>query len=269
LFLGIGSYTWPWAVESYQQQKQGMIYILKILKQAALHDIHFVQLCDNLPLHELTAQERDMLKRTADENHIVIQAGTKRLTSDNLDRYISIAVQFKSPFIRMVIDDQGYHPEIEEIISMIKKALPSLKENNIILAIENHDRFSSAVLTQIIEETSAESIGICLDTANSLGAGEGIHEVVETLAPYAVNLHIKDIIIKRVSSKMGFAIEGAAAGQGILDIPWIVNELKKTGRCATATLESWSVKSDSFQGTVDKEHQGVETSIQYLKKILS
>ena len=136
------------------------------------------------------------------------------------------------------------------------------------LAIENHDRLSSAVLKQIIESTSAESVGICMDTANSLGAGEGIHEVMETLAPYTVNLHIKDIIIKRISNKMGFTIEGAAAGQGMLDIPWMVNELKKTGKCATATLESWSVKSGSIQSTVDKEHQVAETSIQYLKKIL-
>ena len=137
------------------------------------------------------------------------------------------------------------------------------------LAIENHDRFSSVSLEKIILETDPNLIGICIDTANSIGAGEGINEVLQTLGPYTVNLHLKDFMIKRVSHKMGFIVEGVAAGDGILDIPFIVGQLDKTGKCKTATLEVWSNPEDSIEATLLKEKQWVERSIHYLKKILA
>ena len=112
-------------------------------------------------------------------------------------------------------------------------------------------------------------MGICLDTANSLGAGEGISEVVQLLAPYTVNLHVKDILIKRVPHKMGFIVEGVAAGDGMIDILSVIQQLKQTGRCKTATLELWSNPATTMEETIAKEKKLVKKSIQYLKKIIA
>ncbi len=68
---------------------------------------------------------------------------------------------------------------------------------------------------------------------------------------------------------MGFTVEGCAAGKGMLNIPAIITKLKSYNRCKTVTLEVWSQPEATIEETVDREKQWVETSIEYLKNILS
>ena len=155
-----------------------------------------------------------------------------------------------------------------EVIDIINQVLPDLRRASLCLAIENHDRFPALVLKHIIESTDNDRIAICLDTANSLGAGEGLGEVVSILGPYTVNLHIKDVRINRLDHKMGFRISGCTAGTGILNIPSLVKELKKYGRCDSAILELWSDPESTIEETIRKEKESVERSIEYLKTII-
>lgn len=261
---GISSYTFPWAVTA----PDSGLTPAGLLDIAARHAIKFVQFGDNLPLHALPAKELRHIKETAAGNGIGIQPGARRLCMEHIRRYADLAQFFNAPFIRMVIDDTGYYPGTAEIIGIIKTALPLLRGSGTVLAIENHDRFSAAALRHIILETDPALVGVCLDTANSLGAGEGINEVLQVLAPHTVNVHIKDIRIERAAHKMGFAVRGAAAGEGIIDIPAITAHLKEIGRCKTATLEIWSDPLDSTAGTLSNERALAERSIHYLKQIL-
>ena len=43
-------------------------------------------------------------------------------------------------------------------------------------------------LAEIIERAGGEGVGICLDTANSLGCGEDVFTVLRTLAPWIVKV---------------------------------------------------------------------------------
>ena len=267
MFAGIGTYTFPWAFGDDHGIKNNFT-ALQLLDYACRNSIQYVQFGDNYPLHELSKERLQNIKIFAAESNINIEVGTRRLTIENAGRYINIAGFFGADFLRMVIDDENYHPGIDDIIIAIKEILPLLKNNNILLAIENHDRFKAAVLKHIIQSTDEAYVGICLDTANSLGAGEGITEVLQILKPYVINLHIKDILIKRADHKMGFIVEGTAAGEGIIDIPSIINQLKETGRCKTATLEVWSNAAGTIEETIAKEKQLAEKSIHYLKQFL-
>ena len=105
------------------------------------------------------------------------------------------------------------------------------------LGIENHDRFPAATLRDMIEAAGTERIGVCLDTANSLGAGEGLEAVVSVLAPLVVNLHVKDFHIARLEHLMGFTVTGRPAGAGMLNVPWLLARLEAAPRCRTAVLE--------------------------------
>ena len=109
--------------------------------------------------------------------------------------------------------------------------VPEFKSRKIKLAIENHDRFKASEFEEIIQAVGQEWVGICLDSVNSMGAGEGFETVSEILIPYTINLHIKDFTIFRVSHKMGFVIEGRPAGKGMLNITELVSALSETGRC--------------------------------------
>ena len=269
MFLGISTYTFPWLTEIKKQNCKPVEVALQLLSVAAAHNIIFMQFGDNLPLHNMQQHELEAIKSFASAHNIKIQAGAKKLSLKNAEQYLSIAAYFQSPFLRMIIDDEDYHPSAEEVIQIINGLLPLLKEKNIKLAIENHDRFRAVTLKNIMEKTSPEFTGVCLDTANSLGAGEGITEVLQILKPYVINLHIKDVLIKRVSHRMGFTVEGVAAGEGIIDIPSIIFQLNETGRCETATLELWLNNCDDAEQTIFTEKQLAEKSIHYLKQFLS
>ena len=237
-----------------------------LIEFAKRNNIRFVQIGDNYPLHESDVAQLAKISNTAG---IGIEAGARRLTDERLSEYITIAGQLQSPFLRMVIDDTDYHPSLQEVTRIINSFLPELKKRRLILAIENHDRFSSNTLVELINRTDPEWVGICLDTANSFGAVEGTYETVRLLAPYTVNLHIKDITIQRHDHKMGFTIEGTPAGSGLLNIPEIINTVNAYGKCRTVTLELWPAYTGDVADTIRREKQWVLESIHYLKSILT
>lgn len=265
--LGISTYSFPWSVGIENFKPDHLLSAKDLLDYAALKNIRFVQFGDNYPLHLLPRKELMQLQLDAEKANIQIQPGTKRLTIDNVRQYLSIANTVKADFIRMVVDDNDYCPSVSNVVEMIKVLLPALEKANVRLALENHDRFSVRTLKMIVQNTSPQWVGICLDTANSIGAAEGLTEVVEHLAPYCINLHIKDFIIKRVEHKMGFCVSGCIAGSGMLNIPWLVTEISKYGRCTTATLEVWSDPEPTINATLIKEKKWVNASLDYLKTI--
>ena len=95
------------------------------------------------------------------------------------------------------------------------------------------------VLVDMLKRIDSPSVGICLDTANSLSCLETPQQVVETLGPWTVNLHIKDFQYVRPTHHKGFLVEGRPAGQGQLDIPAILASLRQTGRAMNAIVELW------------------------------
>lgn len=268
MFLGISTYTFPWAVALHNASPGASGYYHELFQQAAENSIKFIQFGDNMPLHELPAAELQKINELAITNGICNQVGTRGLTVENIQRYIPIALHLGAKFIRVIIDDENYEPRVSVIKNVINTLLPQLKKSGIMLAIENHDRLPATLLEKIILDTDPEQLGICLDTVNSVGCGEGIKEITEVLAPYTINLHLKDFMIKRVDHKMGFTVEGTAAGSGMLDIEWLINKLQETGKCKTATLELWSNPLPSTAATLEQEKALFKTSISYLKQFL-
>ena len=101
-----------------------------------------------------------------------------------------------------------------------------------------------------------------------MGAGEGFETVSEILLPYTINLHVKDFIIRRVSHKMGFVIEGRPAGQGMLNIRKTIERLSEMNRCKSAILELWTPPETKIEDTILKEDKWATESIAYLKTII-
>jgi sugar phosphate isomerase/epimerase len=168
-----------------------------------------------------------------------------------------------------VIDGPGFAPSVDEVVTIVTEALPRLREAGIKLAIENHDRLAAVEFREIVKRTDEDQVGICLDSVNSLGAGEAIREVTEVLAPYVLNLHIKDFTVRRVSHMMGFVVEGMPAGQGMLDIPWLLEQVRRHGRCQSAILELWTPPESTPDRTVATEARWAEESLRYLKPLLA
>jgi 3-oxoisoapionate decarboxylase len=169
---------------------------------------------------------------------------------------------FQSKILRFAIDAPGYRPTVEEVISIITNARNDLQKRDIILAIENHDRLTVHDFLKIIRTVDSEQVGICLDCANSLGIGEGFKEVVQQLAPYSVNFHLKEVFIKRKYHMMGFDIEGKSFGEGFLPLEWMLKQLP--AKCKTAILEQWTPPETSIDETIKKELDWAIRGIHFL-----
>jgi sugar phosphate isomerase/epimerase len=224
-----------------------------------------VQLADNLPLHTLSDSEQQRLLEQLKTLNLTVEVGTRGIQKEHLTTYLEIAKTFHSRILRVVVDSFDHHPTLDEVIRLVADVLADFEDANIILAIENHDRFSAKSLADIIKTLSSNHVGICLDTVNSFGSLEGPEVVIDTLAPYTVNLHIKDFDICRANHNMGFTIFGTPAGQGRLNIPQLIRQLGSYGRCKTGVLELWPSPEASIESTVLKEQDWLRQSADYLR----
>jgi sugar phosphate isomerase/epimerase len=263
---GISSYTYTWAIGVPGKEPQKPMTVFELIEKAAEFQVPVVQLADNLPLHQLSFEQLTEIKMFANEREVQIEPGARKMTDELLEKYIGIAKLFDSPVLRFVIDGQDFEPSLEDVHQIIRNALPVLKEENVILAIENHDRFKAREFVSMVEKAGSNLVGICLDTVNSMGAGEGLETVIELLAPLTVNLHVKEFSVERVFHKMGFIIEGKPLGQGMLPVRELLE--KVSPRCTSAILEQWTPPEETISATIQKEDLWAIQSINYLKSIL-
>ncbi len=266
---GISTYTYTWAIGVPGSEPEIPMSVMALIRKAASFDVDCVQLADNLAPNGTDKSELAAIRRFAGRQHVQIEIGGRGLTEENLHHHIRMAAFFGSPIVRMVIDGPDYYPETDTILSVIRNSRQELESAGIILAIENHDRLHAHTFGDIIEKSASSNVGICLDCVNSMGIGEDIETVLNCLAPYTVNLHIKDFCVKRVPHKMGFIIEGTPAGQGLLNLPRIIEKLQHYGRCTSGILELWTPRLESLRETIHLEDVWARASVSYIKQILN
>lgn len=261
--LGIGSYTFGWKVAA------GMTPF-ELLEEAGAFGVSVVQIADNLPLDALSPAELRRLGRTAHARGITLETGTRGIDRDHLLRYVEIAASLSSSLLRVVVDTKRAHPEPPDIVARLRKIVPELEAAGVTLAIENHDRLPAVVLRRIMEEVGSPRVGICLDTANSIGANEGVAHVLAMLAPWIANVHVKDVTIRRLPHLMGFLVEGAPAGKGDLDIPDLLERVRReVPRDVNAILELWTPPEEDETKTLAKERRWARASVKYLRPLIS
>lgn len=266
--LGISTYTYGWTIGIPGSMPAHPMTAPDLLAKAKAFDLKLVQFSDNLPLHLLASQDLETLHQEARKNKITLEIGARGLTPAHLQLYLGLAERLNTRLLRFVIDLPGYEPGVAEVVAIIKGHLPLLREKNITLGLENHDRLLAREFAQIMDEVGSDLVGICLDSVNSMGAGEGLEQIVQMLAPYTVNLHVKDFGIRRLPHLMGFQIDGRPAGKGMLNVPWLLEKIRPYGRCQTAVLEQWVVLEPDLERTIAKEIAWAEESIHYLKQYL-
>jgi sugar phosphate isomerase/epimerase len=250
--IGISSYTYNWWAGMTPADLLGCAAELKV---------GVVQIADNMPLHLVPPGELESLRAEADRLGIKIETGTCGIRPERLRQYLEISRKLGATFLRTLIDAPGDEPGEDEVVSMLREIAPEFARAGVTLGIENHDRFPARTLRSIVERTASEAVGICLDTANSLGCGEGIEHVTEILKDYVVNLHVKDITIRRLPHKKGFVVEGAPAGKGLIDIPKLLAALDRPDRRLSVIAELWS--------SPEVERQWAQESVRYLQDLIT
>lgn len=103
------------------------------------------------------------------------------------------------------------------------------------LGLENHKDWTLEDALSLMKEFGHENFGMLLDTGNNISLLDNPHEFVEKLAPYATVTHLKDMAWQEHSS--GFEMSEMVFGQGQLDMPKIINTIRKARPKTRMVLE--------------------------------
>lgn len=114
-------------------------------------------------------------------------------------------------------------------------AEPILRRHRLKLAIENHKDYTAAELAALLRKTASEWIGALVDTGNNIALAEEPHAVVETLAPFAMSVHLKDMAVQPDAT--GFLLSEVPLGTGHLDLQRIIATLRTANPAIAFNLE--------------------------------
>jgi sugar phosphate isomerase/epimerase len=256
----------PWAigVPGYPQPQHPLTAI-GLLDLAVKLELGIVQIADNLPLDQMSDASLDELRAAAHTRGITLEAGTRGVEPSHLLRYIAIAQRIGATIIRTLSHTAELKPDIGQVETWIRQVLPTLEEAGVTLALENNEAHSVSEYAWLMRRIASPYVGICMDTANSLGRPEVLKAVVEELAQFAVVLHVKDFDIHRIDTRMGFSVVGCPAGEGKVDFDLVFDQLALRGRDPSVILEHWPPFAGTIENTVRLEEEWVARSIRFLK----
>lgn len=270
MLLGISSYAYTWSIgiPGYPMPEKRMSP-LDLIGAAKELKVDVVQIADNMLLHNLDEGELEGIGKKAEKSGITIEVGTRGVSPSILNRYLRISRLLKAKLLRVLLDSPDFSPTIEQAVEWIKSVLPQFEKENVSIAIENHDLRTSKELVKLVESINDPHVGICLDTANSIGALEDPYEVVRVLSPYTLCLHLKDVEVFRPKHHQGFIVEGRPLGKGKLNIKWILETVKRYGKDPNVIIELWVPFMGSIDETVELEKNWVRESVEYARKLLA
>lgn len=265
--LGIGTFCYMWSIGIGDEQPEHPLTAIGLLGKARELGVSVVQVGPNLPLDKLPEPELERFIRQAREWRIELELGTRGLETDHLSRQVALAKRIGSTLLRTVPEVHGETPLAKDMPEYLHKILPLLESEKIKLGLEN-GKLPAEELRWVLEEVSSPQVGVVLDTVNSLAVPEGWKHVTRILAPFTICLHLKEFVAQRVWHMMGFTVEGQPAGQGQLDIPWLLETLQAANAQFNVILELWPPQQKTLQETIDLEQAWVAESIRYLRSLV-
>lgn len=264
--IGISSYAYRWAIGYGDFTPHNPMTPFELLEKAMELDVKVVQLCENISLQRYNSKLLRQLRHRAEERGIALEAGIQEVDFSVLRTYLTTAILLGSSLMRIVLNTPSKHPTLNESVDIINRLLPILKAESITLALENHFHLSSMEMVKLVNTIDNPLVGICLDTANSIGLLEKPLDTVRSLAPYAVSVHLKDY--KIVQCSVGYRIVGTPLGVGFLDIKSVIDLLKKSVHNPNIILEQWMNRPESEEKTLQMEEDWVRRSVKHIKKSL-
>lgn len=266
MILGLGSYTFRWSIGHNGLNPPEPIAATDLLDVAQAQNLAVVQYADNCPLHALEPDALTSLKSRADEFGIAIELGTQSFDAHEVETYIGIGRSVGAKLLRVALDGPDAEKPIAELAAEFKALLPKARDVGLRIAIENHFNYPSPRLVQLLDAIDDECVGVCLDVANSICAGEWPMETVNTLAAHTINLHLKDYVIVPDPYGVGFVIHGCPLGQGRTDCRAVLDTVPTQDM--SVILEHWLPRADDMHLARRQEHSWLAQSVLYARNEL-
>ena len=119
----------------------------------------------------------------------------------------------------------GWKQAIVGFHKQIAAAIPIVEKYRMPLGIENHKDWRVDEQVALLRQYDSEYLGVSLDTGNNLTVLDDPMEVVEKLAPFTFNVHLKDMAA--LESERGYLLSEVPLGEGMLDIKGMVAAVRR------------------------------------------
>lgn len=170
-------------------------------------------------------------KTPADLDRIAAELRTARECGVNVLRIVMLGGRRYEVFQRPE-DYPAFAKKAVEALGQIEKLAA---QHRVHLAVENHKDYRTEELLELLQRISSPWVGVCLDTGNSISLLEDPLATISALAPHTRTVHLKDIAFEE--SPEGFRMVEVPLGQGVLDLPTIVQLIRKARPQARFQLE--------------------------------
>jgi 3-oxoisoapionate decarboxylase len=104
----------------------------------------------------------------------------------------------------------------QESKAKLARIVPILERNKMHIGIENHKDWTVEQMVPLLKSYDSEYLGVCIDWGNNMSLLDDPMELVERLAPFCINSHIKDMAVEEYAD--GFYLAEVPLGQGMLPL---------------------------------------------------
>ena len=119
----------------------------------------------------------------------------------------------------------AYRKSFAQNQKSVELAEPVLRKHKVRLAIENHKGWSAVEQAAWMKRVSSEYVGVHFDFGNNVSFCEDPMFTLETLKPWTVSCHIKDMGVEPYDE--GFLLSEVPFGDGFLDLKKMVEILRQ------------------------------------------
>jgi sugar phosphate isomerase/epimerase len=275
--LGINTYTFMWSIgfeganpafPGRAARPKRPMTALDLLEKARALGLSLVQTGPNLDVSRLPAAEFERFCAAARDWGIELELGTRGLDYAHIAAQAGVAQRMGAKLIRTLPEAGGeYLADAPRLAAALRPLIPLLQGEGLRLGIEN-GRIPAEELVAALEEAGAGCAGVVLDMVNSLAVPEGWKDVSRRLARHVMCLHYKDFTIRRAWHMMGFICEGAPAGQGMVDAPWLLQTLRASPYDFNVIIEQWPAEQETVDATAALEYAWLPQGIEFLRRYI-
>jgi len=260
--IGLSSYAFFWQLSD---QVSAPLSLHEALAETAALGVDLFQICDYAPLESMTDAELAAVRATADALGISLELGTKGIRPEHLKKFLRIAGILGAPLLRTMFNVPGHTPDADEAVAIFTGLLPEFRAAGVKIAIETYEQVPTSRVLDVIGRVASPYLGICSDPANTVAALESPREVIDAVAPYVLNMHIKDFAFSRKEGWVGFTYSGAPLGEGLLDYAYMARKLQPKERNINQIIEHWLPWQASEEETIRLEKQWTQQSLDFLR----
>lgn len=194
------------------------------------------------------------------------EGGKKPEAMEELKQMFGVCHALGANVMRVVGSSLDYRndphePQLRALTAIFRDAARMAEDQGVRLAMENHFDFTTDEFVDLVTRIDSPYFGVCFDTGNALRIGDDPVESARILGRHIFATHTKDVApLYGVSPKEWYFFASVPVGQGIINMPALVDALLETGYQGLFAIEL-----DYMDPKYIDEDLAVEQSVKYLQ----